>query len=131
MGIETDLASISSHLGRIAAALEALLAEHGFVPTSATTVEKPAASRLLKKTSKKKGSKKKGKVTVGKTKKDDDDEIEWTLPLIRAELHKLQEQENQAAVKSALKTFGGSTLKQIDESKYADLAAHVQGLLDV
>jgi hypothetical protein len=124
MGIESDLGSINQHLSRIADALEGLLAEHGHVPVSPTEVKPPAAS-------KKKGSKKKAKVTVGKKKKDDDDEIEWTLPLIRAELHKLQEQENQAAVKSALKTFGGSTLKQIDESKYADLAAHVQGLLDV
>ena len=128
MGIEADLGSIKLHLSRIADALEGLLAEHGFVPTGPTTVEPTPAN---KKTSKKKaaGKKKPEGITVGKQ-ESDETEIEWTLPMVRAELHKLQEQENQAAVKSCLKKFGGSTLKQIKENKFADLAAHVATLLD-
>lgn len=126
MGIEADLGSIKLHLGRIAEALEGLLAEHGHVPSGPTSVE-PASKKKASK--KKAAAKKKGEVTVGKT-DDDDDDIEYTLPMVRAELHKLQEQENQAAVKSCLKKFGGSTLKQIKENKYGELVAHVQGLLE-
>ncbi len=126
MTIETDLASIKIHLGRIADALEGLLAEHGFVPTGPTTaeVEKTAGKKTGKKTGKKKP---KNERVVGKT---DDEEVEWDLPGIRALLHKLQEQENQAAVKSALKKFGASTLGQVDKKKFAQLAAFIEKKLD-
>lgn len=113
MTIESDLKSIDTNLGRIAAALEALLAERGYVPTGPTTVEDPDDKPTPKK---KKGK----KTTVGKTdkKKGDDDDNELTLPDVRAELKILQETVNQAAVKSLLKSYGASTLGQLSEKKY-------------
>ena len=126
MTIEEALARQALNLGRIADALEAIAANQGIVSEPTAPAKKKAAK---KKTSKKAAAKNKGEVTVGKQ-VDIDDEVEWTLPMVRAELHKLQEQENQAAVKSVLKKFGGSTLKQIKDNKYGDLVAHVATLLD-
>lgn len=115
MSINTDIANVEIHLGRIADALEALLAERGYVPTGPTTVEhdddddEPPAPKK-----KKKGK----KTTVGKTDKKKDDDTELTLPDVRAELKILQETVNQAAVKSLLKSYGASTLGQLSEKKY-------------
>ncbi len=124
MTIESDLASIKIHLGRIADALEGLLAEHGFVPTGPTTV---ATGPTTVDANKKKKKKLKNEKVVGRT---DDEAVEWDLPGIRALLHKLQEQENQAAVKSALKKFGASTLGQVDKKKFAQLATFIEKKLD-
>ena len=114
MTIESDIASVKIHLGRIADAFEALLAERGYVPTGATTVEPddddPAEP-------KKKKDKRK-KTTVGKTDKKKGDDAELTLKDVRAELKILQETINQAAVKSLLKQYGASTLGQLAEKKY-------------
>lgn len=128
MAIESDLASIKLHLSRIADAMEGLLAAQGIVVDSPTAIEDmdPPAN---KKGTNKKDKKNKNETVVGKT-DDDEDEVKWTLPLLRAELHKLQAQENQAAVKSTLKKYGGSTLKQIDKKKYAQLAADIASQLD-
>jgi hypothetical protein len=110
MSIDSDIASVKIHLGRIADALEALLAERGYVPTGPTTVEP-------KKDKGKGKGKGKGKETVvGKTKEKDADVPE--LKEVRAALKALQEAVNQAAVKSLLKKYGASTLGQLDESKY-------------
>lgn len=109
MTIEADLKKIEGHLDRIGDALEALLAERGYVATSPTTVDddKPKPKKDKKKT------------VVGKTdKKKKGDDAELTLKDVRAALKELQEALNQAAVKSLLKKFGASTLGQLDESKY-------------
>jgi hypothetical protein len=115
MTIESDLKSIDTNLGRIAAALEALLAERGYVPTGPTTVEDPDDDEEPTPTPKKKKGK---KTTVGKTDKKKGDDTELTLPDVRAELKILQETINQAAVKSLLKSYGASTLGQLSEKKY-------------
>ncbi len=114
MTIESDIASIKIHLGRIADALEGLLAERGYVPTSATTVELDDDDEPTTTKKKKKGK----KTTVGKTDKKKGDDTELTLPDVRAELKILQETINQAAVKSLLKSYGASTLGQLSEKKY-------------
>jgi hypothetical protein len=114
MTIESDLETINENLGRIAAALEALLAERGYVPTGPTTVEDPDDDDDAPTPKKKKGK----KTTVGKTDKKKGDDTELTLPDVRAELKILQETINQAAVKSLLKSYGASTLGQLSEKKY-------------
>ncbi len=109
MTIESDIASVKIHLGRIADALEALLAERGYVPSGPTTVEDEPKPK----------SKKKGKKTVvGKPDKKKGDDTELTDKDVRAELKILQETVNQAAVKSLLKQYGASTLGQLSEKKY-------------
>lgn len=121
MAIETDLATIRLHLARIADALEALLAEHGYVPTSPTEVEEP---KPTKKTTKKTTKKKENKVTIGKDKNKED--VEYTLKDVREYLHHLQHSTgSQAEVKSLLKQHGASTLGQLDESKYKQVIATV------
>jgi len=143
MQIEEALAKLAINTGRIATALEAIVESQGIVagtrPPAPHDDQKelplePAAEEKQdaeKKPAKKKGKKKKGKkkneIVVGKT---DDEVPEWDLPGIRGKLHELQEAENQAAVKSALKKFGASTLGQVDAKKYAQLAEHIDGLLD-
>ena len=125
MTIEKDLSEIRTHLGRIAAALEGLLAEHGHVPTSPTTVEQPDEPKPAKK----KKSKKKGKKPTKVGKQDDDDRV-FTLPDIRAELHKLQEAESQAAVKSLLKKYNASTLGQVDEAHFPKIMDDIAEALE-
>lgn len=110
MSIDTDIASVKIHLGRIADALEALLAERGYVPTGPTTVD-PKKGK-----GKGKGKGKPKETVVGKTKEKDSDVP--ALKEVRAALKALQEAVNQAAVKSLLKKYGASTLGQLDESKY-------------
>ena len=117
MGIESDLKQAKLHLARIADALEALLAERGYVPTGPTSVEEDDDEPTEPKKKKKKAKKEK-KTEVGKKKDDDNDEIELTLPDVRAALKELQETVNQAAVKSLLKKYGASTLGQLKENKY-------------
>jgi hypothetical protein len=114
MTIESDIASIKIHLGRIADALEGLLSERGYVPESATTVELDDDDEPVR-TTKKKDKRK--KTTVGKTDKKKGD-TELTDKDVRAELKILQETINQAAVKSLLKQYGASTLGQLSEKKY-------------
>jgi hypothetical protein len=138
MTIEADLASIKINLGRIAEALEALVNSQGIVPDvvqledpipdeqGQLDLESEEAPPAKKKVSKKKKGKKKDKV-VGKT---DDEKPEYSLKDIRGLLHRLQEQENQAAVKSMLKKFSASTLGQVDEKKYAQLAEAITEALD-
>lgn len=115
MSIDSDIASVKIHLGRIADALEALLAERGYVPTGPTSIEddddddEPTPK-------KKKGKKKSKTIKVGKDKEKDPDAP--SLKEVRAALKLLQEAINQAAVKSLLKKYGASTLGQLDESKY-------------
>lgn len=153
MAIETDLATIKILIGciadaneRIANALEAMLSERGYVPDAprpasptpkqldlvdeAAYIEEEEAAAPVEKKAAKKKAKKKAKTETVVGKPDDKDEVVWTLPGIRAELHKLQEQENQAAVKSVLKKFGASTLGQLDIKKYAALAAAVAEQLE-
>ncbi len=113
MTIESDLKSIDTNLGRIAAALEALLAERGYVPDGPTTVELDDDETPTPK--KKKGKK---KTVVGKPDKKKGDDTELTDKDVRAELKILQETINQAAVKSLLKSYGASTLGQLSEKKY-------------
>jgi hypothetical protein len=108
MSIDSDIASVKIHLGRIADALEALLAERGYVPTGPTSIEP--------KKGKGKGKGKGKETVVGKTKEKDADAPE--LKEVRKALKLLQEAVNQAAVKSLLKKYGASTLGQLDESKY-------------
>ncbi len=115
MTIESDIASIKIHLGRIADALEGLLADRGYVPESATTVELDDDDEPVR-TTKKKDKRKKTK--VGKPDKKKGDDTELTLPDVRVELKILQETINQAAVKSLLKSYGASTLGQLSEKKY-------------
>lgn len=114
MTIESDLKKIEAHLGRIGDALEALLAERGYVPTSPTTVDESKG----KGKGKGKGKAKDKKTTVGKTKDDDDKGSDLELKDVRAALKELQETINQAAVKSLLKKYGASTLGQLSEKKY-------------
>jgi hypothetical protein len=114
MTIESDLKKIEAHLGRIGDALEALLAERGYVPTSPTTVDDDKS----KGKGKGKGKGKDKKTTVGKTKDDDDKGSDLELKDVRAALKELQETINQAAVKSLLKKYGASTLGQLSEKKY-------------
>lgn len=105
MTIESDFKAININLGRIADALEGLLAVQGVVaePEPAT-----------KKVAKKKTSKK----VVGKK----DDEPEGQPPLnkadVRQALQELKAATNQAEVKSLLKAYGASTLGQVDEKHY-------------
>jgi len=114
MSIDSDIASVKIHLGRIADALEALLEERGYVPTGPTSVEPEP-----KKGGKKKGKKKKGKETVvGKKKDKDADNDVVDVKEVRKALKLLQAAVNQAAVKSLLKKYGASTLGALDESKY-------------
>ena len=113
MSINTDIANVEIHLGRIADALEALLAERGYVPTGPTTVEPKKDSK-----GKGKGKGKPKETVVGKTKEKEKDADVPALKEVRAALKKLQEAVNQAAVKSVLKKYGASTLGQLDESKY-------------
>jgi len=134
MTIEEAFTRLALNSGRIADALEALLASQGHVVDAPDEqgyldFDSEGKSTPTKKKASKKASKKKAKneVVVGK---QDDDDTEYDLPMIRAELHKLQEQENQAAVKSVLKKFGASTLGQVDEKKYSQLFAKIQELLD-
>lgn len=116
MAIETDLATIRLHLARIADALEALLAEHGYVPESPTEVKEPTKPAPAKKTTQKK--KKENKVTIGKEQKKE--AVEYDLKDVRRYLHHLQESTgSQAEVKSLLKKFNATTLGQLDEAKYA------------
>lgn len=119
MSIENDLRHINEHLSRIAAALEGLLSEHGHVPTSPTTVKQPELDLDEDpKPAKKKKSKKKAKKPIKVGKQDADNRDTPTLPDVRAKLHELQEAESQAAVKSLLKSYGASTLGQVDEEHY-------------
>lgn len=125
MTIEDALARLALNTGRIADALEGLLAEHGVVIEGAAEAI-PAASKKTAK--KKKDKKKKGETVIGKT--DPEDDADYSLKDIRGLLHQLQEQENQAAVKSMLKKVGASTLGQVDEKKYAQLAKAIEKILD-
>lgn len=130
MGIESDIASVKIHLARIADALEGLariadaleglLAEHGHVPTSPTTVEE----KPPKKASKKKGKKQ----TIGKD-KDKPDPDAPDLNAVRDVLHQLKAGVSQAAVKSLLKKYGASTLGQVDEKHYANVIADAEAEL--
>lgn len=130
MGIEKDLSEIRIHTGRIADALEGLLAEHGHVPTSPTTVEPQEdldlepETKPAKKKSKKKAAKKKvvGKETVQESK--------YTLKDVRAKLHELQEAESQAAVKSILKKYAASTLKQLEVQNYERVIDEIDDQLE-
>jgi len=122
MSIESDFAQFRVHLSRIADALEALLAERGYVPTSPTSVDDKAetpAPAAKKKSKKKTGKKNKGETMVGTP--DVDEPSIYTLPDVRKVLKKLQEKTNQAAVKSLLKKYGASTLTQVKEKHYVDI----------
>lgn len=137
MSLESDFKQIRIHLSRIADSLEALLAERGYVATSPTSVEvddddepivveqpeeeveeKPAKKKAKKKTKKKKTEK---KTTVGKPVVDEPSE--FSIKDVRGVLHELQDEVNQAAVKSLLKKYGASTLAQVQEKHYADIIA--------
>lgn len=135
MTLEQALATLAINTGRIADALEASNEQRGVVADTPedTTTRKDvddALENVRKKTAKKlkaEKAKKAKETVVGKT---DDETPEWDLKGIRTLLHQLQEQENQAAVKSALKKFGASTLGQVDKKKFAQLAAHIEKLID-
>jgi hypothetical protein len=136
MTIEEALARSALNLGRIADALEALVNSQGIVPGTNVpgaapwvTVEeiepepekKPASK---KKATKKKASKKKAskKQTVGKK----EEEAEVTLTIkddVRPVLKRLREDKSHAAVKSLLKTYGASTLQQLEEKNFANVIA--------
>jgi phytoene dehydrogenase-like protein len=129
MTIEEALARSALNLGRIADALEALVNSQGIVPGTKVTVEeiepepekKPASN---KKATKKKASKKKAskKQTVGKK----EEEAEVTLTIkddVRPVLKRLREDKSHAAVKSLLKTYGASTLQQLEEKNFANVIA--------
>jgi hypothetical protein len=129
MSIESDFKQFRIHLSRIADALEALLAERGYVPTGPSTAEVDddgdyveSAPEPAKKKAKKKGKKKKSKdkvTTVGKPTVDEPSE--FTIKDVRAVLKRLQEAVNQASVKSLLKKYGASTLAQVKEKHYVDI----------
>jgi len=125
MSIESDFKQFRIHLSRIADALEALLAERGYVPTGPTSIEdddndpttRMDVDKALDKVRKKKAKKGKGKaIVVGKKKDKDDDVID--VKEVRKALTLLQESLGQSHVKSLLKKYGASTLGQLDESKY-------------
>lgn len=142
MTIDESFARLVLNTTRIAEALEAIASSQGIVTNPADTQEqldlepvdnshkKPAAIKAeKKKTAKKKSKAKEAKIVVGKV-DDDEDAVDFTLKDIRGLLHKLQEQENQAAVKSILKAQGASTLGQVDEKNYPKLALAIQGKLE-
>jgi hypothetical protein len=131
MSIETDFKQLRVHLSRIADALEALLAERGYVPDSPTSVEvddddKPVqiSEEKPKKKTKKKSKKKDKVTTVGKV--PTEESSEFTMKDVRGVLKELQQKSNQAAVKSLLKKYGASTLTQVKEKHYADIIADAQ-----
>ena len=130
MTIESDIASIRIDLGRIADALEAKNEQQGVVadpdPAHQTELPLEPVKKTQKKVAKKKGEK---KTVIGKVAKKSDT-VEWTIPLLRAQLHLLQEHTNKASAKSLLKKYGASTLKQLDETKYARLASDIAEQLD-
>lgn len=136
------------HLERIAAALEGLLAEHGYVPDSPTTVKPkapPAADDdddldaadalgdddldddldddddeppAKKKVAKKKTSKKKASK---KTVGKKSEKTETTLTIkddVRPAAKRLRDGVSSAAVKSLLKKFNASTLAQLNEKHF-------------
>ena len=114
MTIESDIASIRINLGRIADALESKNEQQGVVPApNERQAELPLepVKKTQKKVAKKKGEK---KTVIGKVAKKSD-AVEWTIPLLRAQLHLLQEHTNKASAKSLLKKYGASTLKQLDD----------------
>ena len=139
MTLEEAFARLAINSGRIADALEALTKSQGIVANPPEAIEPPdddqeqldlkppADEKPEPKPKVKKEKKKKNEVVVGKT---DDETPEWDLPGIRGLLHKLQEQENQAAVKSVLKKFGASTLGQVDKKKFVQLAETIESKLD-
>ena len=127
MTIESDFASIKINLGRIAEALEALVASQAIVPDvpgepepekkapakkkaaakKATTKKAPAKKKAAKKAPAKKEEKAETKLTI----KDD----------VRPVLKRLRDEVNHAAVKSLLKKFGANTIQDVDEKDYARL----------
>ncbi len=107
---------IEKSLERIADALEAIVQSQGIV---AGTVEpKPAA--------KKKASKKQ---VVGKTEKDDD-APEATIEDVREALKQVRAEVSQAEMKSILKKFGASTLKQMDKRHYVNVIKAAEAMLE-
>ena len=131
MTIDEAFARLVLNTGRIAEALEAIAGSQGIVSGELQPDEPSDKAEAVpkKKTGKKKKGKKAKETKVGKT-DDSDIEAEYTLKEIRALLHRLQEQENQAAVKSILKAQGASTLGQVDEKNYAKLADAIAEKLD-
>ena len=136
MTFEDGFARLIMNTGRIADALEALISSQGIVPDTPvpqtmeldledTTTREDVDNALDKVRDKKK--KKSKDTVVGKQPKD---KTKYGIKDVRAELHKLQEQENQAAVKSVLKKFGASTLGQVDKKKYAQLIKTIQKQFD-
>ena len=136
MSIESDFRQISIHLSRVADALEAILAERGYVPTGPTSVTLNAEGQPVtkveasdavssseekptQKTRKKKKSKKEKVTVVGKP--ESDEPSEFTIQDVRKVLKTLQEAKNQASVKSLLKKYGSSTLAQVKEKHYVDI----------
>jgi phytoene dehydrogenase-like protein len=119
MTIEEALARSALNLGRIADALEALVNSQGIVPGTKVTVEEIEPEPEKKPASKKKASKKQ---TVGKK----EEEAEVTLTIkddVRPVLKRLREDKSHAAVKSLLKTYGASTLQQLEEKNFANVIA--------
>ncbi len=123
MTFEETLARLVMNTGRIAAALEAIASAQGIV-SDADIPDDQGQLDLEPKDEKPTGKK---ETVVGKQPKD---KTKYGIKDVRAELHKLQEQENQAAVKSVLKKFGASTLGQVDKKKYGQLIKTIQKQLD-
>lgn len=118
MSIESDFKAMNINLGRIATALEGLLAEQGVV------VDAEAVPTKKKGTNKKKSN----KTVVGKPKEESTSE--FTFDDVRTKLKLLKAEVSQAAVKSLLKKYGASTIGQVDEKHYARLIADVDAELE-
>lgn len=102
--------SIENSLERIADAIEAIVQSQGIV---AGTVEpQPVA--------KKKAAKKKPDTQVVGKPADNGDPVEATIEAVREALKQVRSQISQAKMKSILKKFGASTLKQMDKRHYAN-----------
>lgn len=142
MTIEEVLSRLAMNTGRIAAALEALVESQGIVSSDTPSsnrdlfddddepeVEKPKPA--AKKKTKKKTSKKKKVANKTKVGKDDDDDDGTNVPLtieddVRPVLKKMREEISHAAVKSLLKKYGASTLKDLKPKQYAAVIAEAK-----
>lgn len=110
---------IEKSLERIADALEAIVQSQGIV---AGTVE----PQPVKKASKKKAASQ----VVGKVEKQDGDASEATIEGVREALKQVRAEVSQAKMKSILKKFGASTLKQMDKRHYANAIKAAEAMLE-
>ncbi len=113
--------TIEATLERIANALETIAAGGGF-PTDAKPAEKKPDQKASKPPAKDK------KQTVGKV--HDEAEAEHTKEEVRAKLQAVQKKTTPAQAKSILKAHGASTIGNLAVSRYAQVMADCDAVLD-